>query len=619
MSTTTYGPSISVGNVQLNNVYATTDLISQACSLAPSTSNAAVITQWIQKTISTRTTPGQILQAVDTGTNAFILGAYKTGTGISNSTDSPFSSGTTGSLYLNGTLGAYAITSTSLVFSWGTIGFTLECWVKYNSFANAGGLPSLFGNMTASNAALLYWGFGAINSGALALYYYNGAGIQISTTATIPVGQWTSIAISCDTINIYLFIGGVLSLTTALSGTPQVSTSLPFEFCQGINVNLPSVYVANIRYTRGAALYTSTYTPSTAPLGASPSGTTVLLVDVPKFSIRSPPFWSNAVTFATTSTAPGSAAFNGCCLTQDGRVVFAPYNAGYVGVFNPMTNIFTSILANPPCNGGGYAVGAVLCPDGRILFVPYNGATNAPVTLWNPVNNVLTTVATGITGTAKFQGGCVLPDGRVLLAPNVVTGVGVFNPVTNSFLTYGTVPSGAYGGGCCLIPDGRVVFSPSGQTNIGIFNYLTNSYTTATWGFTGAGYAGATLVPDGRVVFTPNGQANVGVFNPATNSFATYNTGFVVNYQGSCLLPDGRVVFAPLSQTSGSIGLFNPYTNSFSTIIIAPTGTPYAGGCVLLPDGRVIFTPYNALNVGVLAGGAPAPSEFCLHPFFNKT
>ena len=334
----------------------------------------------------------------------------------------------------------------------------------------------------------------------------------------------------------------------------------------------------------------------------------------------SSPFYSNAVTFGTASTAPGGAAFNGCCLIPDGRVVFTPHNIGSVGVFNPNTNTFTSILANPPCNGGGYAVGAVLCPDGRVLFVPYNGATNAPVTLWNPVTNALTTVATGITGSKKFQGGCVLPDGRVLLQPNGATCVGVFNPATNSFTTYGTVPSGAYAGGCCLIPDGRVVFCPNGQTNIGIFNYQTNSYTTATWGFTGTGYAGATLVSDGRVIFTPNGQANVGVFSPATNSFATYPTGFAVNYQGSCLLPNGTVIFCPLSQTSGSIGLFNPFTNSFSTILIAPTGIPYAGGCVLVPDGRIILTPYNALNVGVLAGAnRPVPREFCLHPIFNKT
>lgn len=599
------------------------DRTNAAAYLVPSTSNAAAITQWVQRNVNNNSIIGsnELQNPVDTGTNSFNLITYKTGTGISNSTDSPFSSGDTGSLYLRGALGAYAITSTSLVFNWWTVKFTLECWVKYDTFTNAGVNPTLFGNMTASNAALLYWGFGATNSGTLAFYYYYGTGgTQPATTATITAGQWTSIAISCDATNIYLFINGVLSNTSAILPTPQVSTALPFEFCQGINVNLPSVAVANIRYTSGAALYTSTYTPSTTPLGLSPSGTTVLLVNVPNPRSRAQPYWSNAVTFGTASTAPGSASYNGCCIAQDGRVIFAPHNNGAVGVFDPKTNTCTAIAANPPCNGGGYAVGAVLCPDGRILFVPYNGATNAPVTLWNPVTNLLTTVATGITGAAKFQGGCVLPDGRVLLAPNGATCVGVFNPTTNSFLTYGTVPSGAYAGGCCLIPDGRVVFSPNGQTNVGIFNYLTNSYTTATWGFTGTGYTGANLVPDGRVVFTPNGQTNVGVFNPATNSFTTYNTGYAVNYASSCLLPDGRVVFAPLSQSSGSIGLFNPVTNSFSTIIIAPTGIPYAGGCVLLPDGRVIFTPYNALNVGVLAGSnRPVAREFCMHPFFNKS
>jgi hypothetical protein len=68
-----------------------------------------------------------------------------------------------------------------------------------------------------------------------------------------------------------------------------------------------------------------------------------------------------------------------------------------------------------------------------------------------------------------YQGGVLLPDGRVLFIPYTGTGLGIFNPVTETFTTTGTMPSSyAYYGGV-LVPDGRVVLVPGDATAVGLY------------------------------------------------------------------------------------------------------------------------------------------------------
>ena len=77
---------------------------------------------------------------------------------------------------------------------------------------------------------------------------------------------------------------------------------------------------------------------------------------------------------------------------------------------------------------------------------------------------------------AKFYGGVLLPDGRVVFVPRSSAKVGLFDPSTNTFTNGANVGSGIqkfYGG--VLLPDGRVVFVPYSSTTVGLFDPRTSA------------------------------------------------------------------------------------------------------------------------------------------------
>jgi len=225
-----------------------------------------------------------------------------------------------------------------------------------------------------------------------------------------------------------------------------------------------------------------------------------------------------------------------------------------------------------------------------------NVTTEAEANWWcTAATHVFSTISTGtiVGGTYKYNGGVLLPDGRVVFVPTSAANIGIFNPSTNGFSQ--TIPvTGNYNGGV-LLPDGRVVFIPSGSS-VGIFDPSTNTFSTITATGTTGAYSGGVLLPDGRVVFVPNTATYIGIFDPSTNIFS--NGVAATGYEGGVLLPDGRVVFVPRS--AANIGIFDPSntTTPFSADIPIPiTGTYKYNGGVLLPDGRVLFVPTNAVNI----------------------
>ena len=257
----------------------------------------------------------------------------------------------------------------------------------------------------------------------------------------------------------------------------------------------------------------------------------------------------------------------------------------------PATPIYSTIGGMP---GSNSFEGGVLLPDGRVVFVPRDAGA---IGIFNPATNTYSTIG-NLPGTGKFVGGVLLPDGRVVFVPWNATAIGIFNPSTNIYSTIGDVGAATlkyYGG--VLLPNGQVVFVPNNGTTIGIFNPATNVFSTIGGMPGGFAYAGGVLLPDGRVLFVPNGATTIGIFNPVTNSYSTIgDMPGNAAYQGGVLIPDGRVVFVPRNATT--IGIFNPVTNTYSTIGGMPGANSYVGG-VLLPDGRVLFVPGSDTTIAI--------------------
>ena len=80
---------------------------------------------------------------------------------------------------------------------------------------------------------------------------------------------------------------------------------------------------------------------------------------------------SNFELLDVSSTISSDWKFNGAATADDGRVVFAPYNAGGVGVFDPTNDSFTLVDISTVVSGPYKFNGAATVGDGRVVFAPY--------------------------------------------------------------------------------------------------------------------------------------------------------------------------------------------------------------------------------------------------------
>eukprot|EP01047_Picozoa_sp_COSAG01_P009607 COSAG01_NODE_397_length_17560_cov_111.258347_3_plen_140_part_00 len=136
-----------------------------------------------------------------------------------------------------------------------------------------------------------------------------------------------------------------------------------------------------------------------------------------------------------------------------------------------------------------------------------------------------------------------------------------------------------------LLPDGRVVFAPQNSVTIGLYHPSTNMFTSGpVAGSAQAKFCGGVLLPDGCVVFVPFNSATIGLYDPSTNTFTSAPVAGSDQYKfiGGVLLPDGRVVFVPFN--SATIGLYDPSTIAKSFVARYP---------IVVRDRHILQTPID--------------------------
>jgi streptogramin lyase len=174
-------------------------------------------------------------------------------------------------------------------------------------------------------------------------------------------------------------------------------------------------------------------------------------------------------------------------------------NQKWIGVYNPITNTFTSYTGNG-WQGVGVTYpydGACLIPDGRVIFAPGNGF--AHIGIFDYLTNSFTSVP---TASQNLSSPVYHPNGNVYMSPNGTPNIGIFNTLSNVFTTFSGITTGLRGS--LLLPDGRIMFSPFGAiTFTNIYNPYTNTLSTIT-GLPSASTFGCVLLRDGRVLMVPN-------------------------------------------------------------------------------------------------------------------
>jgi len=225
-----------------------------------------------------------------------------------------------GSGYFDGT-GDYLTAPDNAVFDMANGDFTVEFWFNPTQAKNT----SLF-TKRASNASfspiMVQW-----TSGNQLIAYCSTTGsswgMASTTSATYPLNAWVHVAFVRYSNNLYLYVNGV-SAVTAVAITSAVMTNTS-AFVIGADDSAGSLgyagYISNMRVVKGTAVYTSAFTPPTAPLTAV-TNTQLLTVQT------NAPSQNN--TFLDSST-------NNFTITRNGNTsqgTFTPYGSNWSGYFD---------------------------------------------------------------------------------------------------------------------------------------------------------------------------------------------------------------------------------------------------------------------------------------------
>jgi hypothetical protein len=177
-----------------------------------------------------------------------------------------------GSMYFDGA-GDYLTAPANTAYAFGTGDFTIEFWAYLNTNpTNAMVVTTRLSNGGATGTWGIYsnasnkWNFQEIVVGATT---------NLSSATSAVTNQWTHLAVTRSGTTLRIFINGVLDATGSSSTNFNNSTYPLYVASDTFNIYQNS-YISNLRVVKGTAVYTSTFTPPTAPVSAI-SGTSLLL------------------------------------------------------------------------------------------------------------------------------------------------------------------------------------------------------------------------------------------------------------------------------------------------------------------------------------------------------
>ena len=204
----------------------------------------------------------------DNSSNAFAI----TPSGdVAVNTFSPFSSYKAYSALADGASGwfngssDYLSAATGAGVQFGTGDFTVELW----AYHTVSGANEMYCDQATSGFSLSK---NTANKLALA---QAGVAVLMTSTAAIPIAQWSHIAVTRSGTTVRMFINGSLDSSATLSTNFSQTGDLIIGRQSGAATWYANGYYSNFRAVKGTAVYTSAFTPPTAPL--APIANTSLL------------------------------------------------------------------------------------------------------------------------------------------------------------------------------------------------------------------------------------------------------------------------------------------------------------------------------------------------------
>ena len=151
-------------------------------------------------------------------------------------------------------------------FVWRNTAFTVEAFVRFNSLTSI--FPHIFQTGNTGGRNVLY-----VNGSKLRLYSDTGGDSRIVGATTLAINTWYHIAltneVSGTTNTVKLWLDGVqegstYTVTNGFSNPANMTFAIGNPYYSADNNNSVNGYYDEVRYTKGVARYTATFTPPTA-------------------------------------------------------------------------------------------------------------------------------------------------------------------------------------------------------------------------------------------------------------------------------------------------------------------------------------------------------------------
>jgi len=228
-------------------------------AFTPSTAPLTAITNTVLLTCQSN-------RFIDNSTNAFAItrnGDVSVQRFSPFNPTTPYAAGTIGgSGYFDGS-GDYLEVASNSAFTLGSSGdFTVEAWIYLSEAQGSSPYANVLTNWTNTSTYTNRWSFAIAST---TLYWFNSNGSGVINT-TVGIGEWVHIAAvrSGSTITVYKNGVSVGTQTTnqdySLDGPLRIGNLPTYNAFKG--------YIAGARIVKGTAVYTSAFTPPTAPLTA---------------------------------------------------------------------------------------------------------------------------------------------------------------------------------------------------------------------------------------------------------------------------------------------------------------------------------------------------------------
>jgi len=245
---------------------------------------------------------------IDNSTNALAITVNGNTTVNSFNPFIPNSSyATYGSGYFDGS-GDYLTAPSSSAFTFGTGDFTIEGWV-YVTAHNGAGANGIFqqGTTAFPSSTTNTVSFGTVSSGQVWQIYAKNT--NTNSSATWAFNTWYHFAVVRSSGTTKLYINGVSVITVASDTTNYTGTYFGIGSIYGTGYSQLG-YISDVRVVNGTAVYTTTFTPPSAPLTAIAN--TSLLTLQNNQSVNNNVFIENSTNnfLVTRSSTPAQGTFS---------------------------------------------------------------------------------------------------------------------------------------------------------------------------------------------------------------------------------------------------------------------------------------------------------------------